>query len=153
MTLEKRVGIGEVSVAQSETVLSAYGVGSCVVIILYEPVKKVGGLAHILLPLGPDNHTKYPRGAICELIKRFERLGAEIENVVAKIVGGATMFVGFQQHAIGNRNVIQTREELGRLGIRIVAEDVFGNWGRTVLFDVSDGKVVVKSFKHGEKIL
>jgi chemotaxis protein CheD len=153
MNDEKRVGIGEVMTAQAGTILAAYGVGSCVVIVLYEPVKKIGGLAHILLPVGPDNHTKYPKGAISELLKKFERCGAELENIVAKIVGGSTMFEGFQQHAIGNRNVIQTREELGRLGIRIVAEDVFGNWGRTVIFDVSDGKVVVKSFKHGEKIL
>jgi chemotaxis protein CheD len=153
MTGEKRVGIGEVMIAQTGTLLSAYGVGSCVVIVLYEPVKKIGGLAHILLPVGPDHHTKYPKGAIAAMLKEFERYGVIMENIVAKIVGGATMFEGFQQHAIGNRNVTQTREELGRAGIRIVAEDVFGNWGRTVMFDVADGKVTVKSFKHGEKVL
>jgi chemotaxis protein CheD len=153
MTVEKRVGIGEVMIAQADTVLSAYGVGSCVVIILYEPTQKVGGLAHILLPVGPSDNTKYPRGAIAELCRRFDRIGVNAEFVIAKIVGGATMFEGFQQHAIGNRNVNQTREELNRLGIRIVAEDVFGTWGRTILFYVSDGRVIVKSFKHGEKIL
>jgi len=151
--MELRVGIGEVRVSNGENVLSAYGVGSCVVLILYDRLRKVGGLAHILLPTGQDSSTKYPRGALRELMIQLEKMGTMPESLVAKIVGGAAMFESFQKHAIGNRNVTQTREELSRLGIKIAAEDVFGSWGRTVHFDCANGRVTVKSFKHGEVIL
>lgn len=153
MSMELRVGIGEVMVGEGDNVLSAYGVGSCVVLILHDRQRKAGGLAHILLPVGQDSSTKYPRGALRELLARLERIGAVPDTLIAKIIGGAAMFEGFQKHAIGNRNVIQTREELARASIRIAAEDVFGSWGRTVHFHCASGRVTVKSFKHGEVVL
>lgn len=151
--IEKRIGIGEVKVEQGDVVLSAYGVGSCVVIILYESEKKIGGLAHILLPTGNNESPKYPQGAIKEMIKEFNRFGVDLAKAVAKIVGGATMFETFQKQAIGRRNVAQTKEELKKVGIPIVAEDVLGNWGRSVFFNLADGRVIVRSYKYGEKIL
>jgi len=151
--IERRVGIGEVKVEQGDVILSAYGVGSCVVIILYESQSKVGALAHILLPWGDDESLKYPKGAIDEMMNQFAKLGVKNDKVVAKIAGGATMFEGFQRQAIGTRNVNQTKEELKKLGIPVVAEDVLGNWGRSVFFNLATGKVIVKSLRHGEKVL
>lgn len=151
--IEKRVGIGEVKVDQGEVVLSAYGVGSCVVIMLYEPGKKIGGLAHILLPIGNNESPKHPKGAIAEVIKQLGRYGFDKKKIVAKIVGGATMFEGFQKESVGKRNVAETKKELGKLGITIVAEDVLGNWGRSVFFNLANGEVLVKSYKYGERVL
>jgi len=150
---EKKVGIGEVKVDQGSVILSAYGVGSCVVITLYDEEHKIGGLAHCLLPFGDGESLRYPKGAIAEMIKQMIGLGAHQSNINAKIVGGATMFEGFEKHAIGKRNVIQTRKELDKLNIPITSEDVFGNWGRSIFFDITNGEIKVKSFKHGEKIL
>ena len=151
--MEERVGIGEVKVAQGEVTLSAYGVGSCVVIVLYDPVRRICGLAHCLLPEGDPDCTKYPCGAIRTLLARMERLGAAHGDLVAKIIGGATMFEGFAKHQIGKRNVLETRKECERKNIPIIAEDVFGNWGRTIFCEAQSGEVRVRSFKHGEKIL
>ncbi|MCX7995741.1 MAG: chemotaxis protein CheD [candidate division WOR-3 bacterium] len=153
MALELRVGIGEVRVERGDVILSAYGVGSCVVLVLYEPQTRTGGLAHILLPHGADGSFKHPRGAIEELLKKFAAMGITKEKIVAKIVGGSTMFGELLQSSIGRRNVIETREELKRHSIPLVAEDVFGNWGRTIFFNVNTGEVVVKSYRHGEKII
>ena len=150
---EKRVGIGEVEVAQGGVTLSAYGVGSCIVIIFYDTEKKIGGLAHCLLPFGNDESLRCPKGAMAEMIKQMSKMGTRQDKIIAKIVGGATMFEGFAKHAIGKRNVMQTRKELDKLNIPIIAEDVFGNWGRTVFFNLDNGEVKVRSFKHGEKIL
>ena len=151
--IEKRVGIGDLKVEQGEIVLSAYGVGSCVVITLYNAEKQIGGLAHILLPSGSDHSWKYPQGAIAEMIKIFSSYGITNADLKAKIVGGATMFENFLKQAIGRRNVLETREELKKFDIPIIAEDVLGSWGRTVFFDVRTGVVTVKSYKHGDKIL
>jgi chemotaxis protein CheD len=151
--VEKKVGIGEVKVDQGDVVLSAYGVGSCVVIMLYETESKIGGLAHCLLPFGDGQSLKYPKEAIAEMIRQMIKFGARRDKIVAKIVGGATMFEGFEKHAIGKRNVLQAREELNKSDILIIAEDVFGNWGRSIFFRIDNGEVMIKSFKHGEKLL
>jgi len=150
---EVRVGIGEVKVARGEVLLCAYGVGSCVVIVLYDPLQRVSGLAHCLLPEGEENCTKYPCGAIRVLIQQMIEQGAVRPNFVAKIIGGATMFEGFAKHQIGKRNVLQTRKECERENIQIIAEDVFGNWGRTIFCNAQTGEVRIRSFKHGEKVL
>lgn len=150
---EQRVGIGEVKVAQGKLKLVAAGVGSCIVIMLYDRMKRIGGLAHCLLPFGGDMSLKYPRNAIAEMLRQMLLRGASKDNAVAKIAGGATMFEGFKRHGIGERNVAKAREELKRLDIPIVAEDVLGNWGRSISFDLDNGEIKVRSYRHGEKIL
>lgn len=150
---EKRVGIGEVKVAEGNVVLSAYGIGSCVILIFYEQERKVGGLAHILLPVGDDKNTKNPKGAVNELLSQFDNRGIERGKIVAKLAGGATMFHDFNHSSIGKRNVEETKKLLSRLKIPIIAEDTLGDYGRTVFFDLNTGDVVVRSYKHGEKLL
>ncbi len=150
---EQRVGIGEVKVAQGKLKLVAAGVGSCIVIMLYDETKRIGGLAHCLLPFGGDMSLKYPRNAIAEMLRQMSFKGASKGNVVAKIAGGATMFEGFKRHGIGKRNVAKAREELKKQDISIVAEDVFGNWGRSISFNLDNGEIKVRSYRHGEKIL
>ncbi len=145
------MGIGEVKVVRGEAILSAYGVGSCVVLALYEPKTRTGGLAHILLPHGADGSFKHPKGAIEELLKHFSDMGIDRSQIVAKIAGGSTMFGELLQTSIGERNVIETKEQLKRHSITLVAEDVYGNWGRTVFFNVGTGEVLIKSYRHGEK--
>ena len=147
------MGIGEVKIEKGDVKLAAFGVGSCIVIMFYDETKKVGGLAHCLLPFGGDSSLKYPRHAIAEMLKQMSERGVLRKNIVAKIVGGATMFEGFERHAIGKRNVIKTREELNKLDIPIIAEDVLGNWGRSISFNLQSGEVRVRSYRHGEKIL
>jgi len=150
---ENRVGIGEIRVEQGDGILSAYGIGSCVVIVLYDRETKIGGLAHCLLPFGNEGSLKYPRGAITEVMKQMSHRGARLNKIVAKIVGGAMMFGDFVKHTIGKKNITEARKELQRLNIPIVAEDVLGNWGRSIIFKLENGEVEVKSFKHGNKII
>lgn len=150
---ETRVGIGEIRVDQGDNVLSAYGIGSCIVIVLYEREKKIGGLAHCLLPFGNEGGLNYPKGAITELIKEMSCRGVRLNKIVAKLIGGAMMFGDLKKDAIGKKNVTEARKELQRLNIPIIAEDVLGNWGRSIKFKLENGDVEVKSFKHGNKTI
>jgi chemotaxis protein CheD len=150
---EKRVAIGEIVVDGSGAVLAAYGVGSCVVVVLHDREKYIGGLAHCLLPDDDTNSLKTPQGAVTTAVKKMVSIGARQEHITAKVIGGSKMFEEFERHAIGYRNVIQARKVLANLTIPIVAEDVYGNWGRSVFFDVQSGSVKVTSFRHGEKTL
>lgn len=151
--IEKSVGIGEVRVDQGDVILAAYGVGSCVVIVLYDAVFKIGGLAHVMLPLGNDTSSRYPKGALKKMLQHMSTRGVSQRDITAKIVGGASMFDIFKRHGIGKQNVERTRKELRTLGIPIVAEDVFGHWGRSVFFNLANGEVLVRSCKCGDNIL
>lgn len=153
------IGISDLNVALPPDVLVTYALGSCVGICLYDNSVKVAGLAHIMLPLSTEskdrsNIMKFADTASDELIRRMEKLGAHKRNIVAKIAGGAQMFAlqeGNEAFNIGKRNVIATKQVLKKLNIRIIAEDTGLNYGRTVEFSPSTGKLKIKSIDHGVK--
>ena len=152
------VGIGELAVARPPTILAALGLGSCVGLTLYDPVKQIGGLAHIMLPASPQP-TRFPPSArfadqaLALLMTRMLEAGAHRERLEAKIIGGARMFVSLTDQGIGQRNIKALRHLLHQQGIPLVATDVGGQWGRSIEFDLHTGLVRVRSFRHGEHLL
>jgi chemotaxis protein CheD len=128
-----------------------------VAIALYDAQAQVGGLAHVLLPstgMSQDrsNRAKFPSSAVPMLCERMQALGARAGRIRAKIVGGASMFTSLLSATglqIGERNVVATRVALEQAGIPIIAQDVGGDYGRSVYFSVRDGGLVVKSLKAG----
>ncbi len=153
------IGISDLNVAKSGDVLVTYALGSCVGICLYDPVAKIAGLSHIMLPTISDfpNTTtareKYADTALELLLQRMASIGATKARIRAKIAGGAQMFAAVNNStlsSIGERNVIAVKKELLRLRIPIVAEDTGKNYGRTVFFDSVEGNMRVKSVNKGE---
>lgn len=153
------IGISDMRVVRSEDSLVTYALGSCVGICLYDPVVKVGGLGHIMLPTFPINNPKenpfrFADTCIPEMILQMEKLGCNRRRIVAKIAGGAKMFEVAGDSSFGNigqRNVVEVKNTLSKLQIRICAEDTGLNYGRTVYFYTDDGRMVVKSFSNGIK--
>ncbi|MET1123834.1 MAG: chemotaxis protein CheD [Archaeoglobaceae archaeon] len=148
------VGIGEFRVARG-FVLKSVGIGSCVALALYDPVNRIGGLAHVLLPRSGNSNkrsAKYADHAVEMMLEAIENLGGRRENLVAKIAGGAQVFKHLTSDVlrIGERNVEAVRENLARHGIRIVSEDVGGSRGRTVFFYTMDGRMLVRYTGGGE---
>ena len=45
-----KVGISDLNIARSPDVLVTFALGSCVGICLYDRIKKIAGLSHIMLP-------------------------------------------------------------------------------------------------------
>ncbi|NOZ58192.1 MAG: chemotaxis protein CheD [Euryarchaeota archaeon] len=155
--MRRNVGIGEYVVAKSPAVLVSLGLGSCVGVAMYDPVSRVGGLAHVMLPsingtARVANPGKYADAAIKLMLEEMVRKGAARERIVAKIAGGATMFRNCTS-SIGERNVESVREVLKREGIRIVGEDTGRDYGRSIEFDLSTGELLVRSFRHGRRVL
>jgi len=153
------IGISDLNVAKSGDVLVTYALGSCVGICLYDPVAKIAGLSHIMLPTIVDfpntttAHEKYADTALELLLQRMTSIGAMKVRIRAKIAGGAQMFAAVNNSSlsgIGERNVIAVKKELLRLKIPIVAEDTGKNYGRTVFFDSDEGTMKVKSVNKGE---
>ena len=144
------VGIAEIGIAKSPDVLRTI-LGSCVGVCLYDPEKKIGGISHIMLPSrksGEPSKKKYADTAIPFIIEELEKVGADRKLLCAKIVGGATMF-NFSSSSImadiGKNNIMKVKEMLMALNIRIISEDVGGNYGRTVDFFLETGEVKIKT--------
>ena len=157
-----QVGIAELVVSEGVDTLRSYGLGSCLAIALYDPDSDIGGLAHVMLPNGDDAENsdekpgKYADTAIRALLRRMVERGGSYTDVKAKIAGGSDMFE-FESFGdgVGRRNVEAARDELEKLGVPLVAEDVGGERGRTVEFTPGTGTLIVKSGngEHGVKEL
>jgi chemotaxis protein CheD len=157
---EIRVKVADYAVAADGTI-STIGLGSCVAIMLYDPSTRIGGMAHVLLPsetMSRDrsNPAKFPRTAIPLLLDEMRRLGASMERVRAKIVGGASMFGNLLPPGginIGERNIAAVRDALSDAKVPIIAEDTGSDYGRSVFFHVCDGRVEVRSLRKGSRVL
>ncbi len=135
------VGIGEYYVGPDP--MATIGLGSCVALILYEPQRAVGSMAHVMLPDShgrADRPGKYADTAVPLLIDGMVAKGCRRQRVVAKLVGGASMFAQFSGNLnIGDRNTRTLKTLLDAAGIRVVAELTGGNVGRSVVFTPSEG--------------
>jgi len=128
-------------------------------IALYDQYKKIGGLAHIMLPDSNQfntitNEKKFANLAIPILVEKMVKEGANVRNIRAKIAGGASMF-NFSDKSmnmdIGKRNGIAVKDTLKKLKIPIISEDVGGNKGRTMIFDTSAFLVKIRTVGLGMK--
>lgn len=144
------VGVAQVKIGENPSILRTI-LGSCIGICIYDRVKKMGGLAHILLPLDTTNGAnpeKYADTAIPFLIQRLLKEGCTRNNMSAKIAGGASMFK-FQSNVtlgqIGDRNIEETKKVLEQLKIPLLAEDTGGNTGRVIDFFLDDGRMKIKA--------
>jgi chemotaxis protein CheD len=151
------VRVADLRVGTGQDVLVTVGLGSCVAILLYDPVARVGGLAHILLPSQAlsrtdQNAAKFPQTAIPHLVDLMAREGASPRRLTGRLVGGASMFASLAAPGtiqMGERNIVACRQVLHSQGIPLVGEAVGGDYGRTVKLRIADGQVEVFTVAHG----
>ena len=133
------VATGDYKIAHVPEIIKTSGIGSCIVIILYDPSAKFGALAHIMLPQKIES----------TLSLMLNELHTK-SNLVAKIYGGANMFPDLWSgdNSIGSLNIKNAREILAKLELPIVQEDVGGEHGRSLEFDLENGNVEVLCQKY-----
>lgn len=146
------VGLGEVKVSRRpQDYLVAYGLGSCVAVAVYDPVARVAGMLHAVLPEQPPSaqpaSSKYVDAGILGLLESAEALGAARHRMRIRLAGGARMLsladAGLALN-IGERNIAVARSTLAGLRLPVAAEEVGGNQGRTVRLYVADGRMTVR---------
>lgn len=141
-----QVGFSEYVTAVDGQTIEAYGLGSCVGIILRDTDAGVGGMAVAVLPSATDGAdsigAKYADSATSELLEDVIEQGGRYENVEALLVGGATI-IEFPdlETDIGSENVTAARDRLANVGVSVVDTDVGGEHGRVVRFDTATGAV------------
>lgn len=155
------VRVARHAVGGAGDLLMTVGLGSCVAIVLNDATARVGGLAHVLLPEPVAGETvvnahKFAETAVPRLIDEVCAAGAARRRLQARLVGGAAMFSGLLTPArshIGERNLAVTRERLRRARITVTGQEVGGDWGRSVRFDVGNGRVRVSSLFRDDVVL
>ncbi|MBC7130173.1 chemotaxis protein CheD [Candidatus Bathyarchaeota archaeon] len=135
-------------------------VGSCIALCMYDKFNRCGGMAHIMLPKSNGNGArvlpyKYADTAVPALANAIRKMGNGKSFLIAKIAGGASMFSDIKCHLIkiGQKNIETVKEALSANNIPLVAEDVGGNHGRKIAFNVTTGTVIVRSLNGVEKKL
>ena len=153
------IKMGGGAVAKASHILSSQGIGSCVVVTIYDRYRKMGGMAHIMLPdsNNVNGHSfpyHYADTAIVTLLGKLRSMGAAQWNMVAKMAGGARMFLCSDDLApgIGKQNVSSIRRILQREQIPLSGEEVGGSYGRNVEFYLDSGKVIVKTAGKKEDV-
>ncbi|MGI6160693.1 MAG: chemotaxis protein CheD [Christensenellales bacterium] len=154
------IGLSELDVALSPRRLITMGLGSCIGLVLYDPVIRAGGMAHIMLPSSPqgaqDGGARFADTAIPLLINRLLELGAGRARLVAKMAGGAHMFGGgwdCDVLKVGLRNAQKCRELLYEWRIPLIAEDTGGGVGRTLEFDCETGRLKIRLVAMKKEII
>lgn len=157
------VGIADYNIVKAPDTITTIGLGSCCGIVIYDEINKIAGMVHILLSDSTAdkklvNKAKYADTGITLLYEELRKKGANPRMMKAKIAGGAHMF-GFNNKSAGNifsigdRNVKACKMVLAKLRIPIIAEDVLGSCGRTIVFDTTTNKLKVKSVGKSEKLI
>jgi chemotaxis protein CheD len=153
------VGISDWKIEFAPKGLITYALGSCIGICIYDKVKKIAGLSHIMLPessgaagMGDSliNRMKFADTAIPDMLIKMQAMGAGRAGLTAKIAGGAVMFkIGNDRFNIGERNITSVKATLASLRIPILAQDTGKDFGRTMVVDSSTGVVTIKSANKG----
>lgn len=146
------VGVGDCKIsAKPDDTLVTYGLGSCIGLSIWDPVTRVGGLLHFMLPESQQDPAKaqanpylYADTGIPALFKGAYKLGAEKKRLLVRVAGGAQVLDGDGIFNIGKRNYLAMKKIFWKAGVLIHAEEVGGNVSRTLRLEVNSGKLLVQ---------
>lgn len=154
------VGVADCNVGRDgQGKLITYALGSCIGITAYDPVARLGGLLHYMLPqpaegsLGdPGKPCIYASTGVPILFDMLKKAGAQANRLVVCAAGGAEILENGAAMAIGRKNHAILRKALWKIGVALTAEDTGGSTPRTLSLDLQNGTVVVRT-KDGDKTL
>ena len=147
------VGVADMNASNNAgTELVTYSLGSCLGVTVYDPIKKVGGLLHLMLPdsgIAPAKAMTAPYmfvdTGVPQLFKTVYSLGGNRSRLIIRVAGGAQFLDDRNTFNIGERNIRAFDEIIARNGLTIHARDVGGFNSRTLRFDLATGNVTIHS--------
>jgi chemotaxis protein CheD len=146
------VGISDCKIGwDPEDLLITYALGSCIAVALYDPVAKVGGLLHYMLPdsgldrnKAQQNPFMFADTGIPRLFEAARARGAQPGRMVVRLAGGAQVLDTHGTFQIGKRNYLAARKILWKAGILIASEAVGGEVSRTTRLEIATGRMWVR---------
>lgn len=146
------VYVGDMKVGEKEDTLVTHALGSCLGLMVYDPVIRVGGLLHAMLPLSNinpekarDNPFMFVDKGVPLLFKSLYNMGAQKSRLVVKAVGCGRPLGNDQMFKIGERNHTVLKKLLWKNNVLLDAEEIGGTASRTVHFDLSTGQTIISS--------
>ena len=148
------VGVADMKICTDYgDVIVTYALGSCLGITLYDPVARVGGMVHVMMPVSSVSPAKaksnpymFVDTGVPALFKAMYDAGAVKKRIIVKVAGGANPSqTGTDRFAIGKRNFITFKKLLWKNSVMIKAEDVGGHKARTMRLEIATGDVMLNS--------
>jgi chemotaxis protein CheD len=147
------VGISDIKISNSlNDIIITYALGSCIGISVYDPVARVGGLLHYMLPesaldekKAKENPAMFADTGIPSLFKACYSLGAEKKRMIVKVAGGASILDDTNFFRIGQKNIMAMRKIFWKNNVMINTEDTGANHNRTVRLEIATGKTFVRT--------
>jgi len=146
------VQVGDMKAGKDGDVVVTHALGSCLGLMVHDPVARIGGLLHAMLPLSKINPQKaqanpymFVDTGVVMLFKEIYNLGGKKSRLVVKAAGCGSPMGNNEMFKIGERNYTVLKKLLWKNNILLDAEDVGGTVSRTVHFYMSTGKTVIKS--------
>jgi chemotaxis protein CheD len=153
------VGISELRVTkQSGVILVTHSLGSCMGLAVYDPVVRVAGLIHCLLPKPMGNKKAMLNPAMCvstgvpAMMREMFSLGAQRQNLILKAAGCSRMMNVLNQFNTGQRNQETLLSLLAYNGIKLHGQDMGGSIPRTMYLYVDTGQVLIRSKREEREL-
>jgi chemotaxis protein CheD len=153
------VGVADLGVSNNVSItLSTYALGSCIGVAAYDPIAKVGGLLHLMLPdsaISPQKAQGQPAMFVDTgmplLLQSLAGLRAERSRLRIFIAGGAAVLCGADAFRIGDKNIRATLDCLARQGLTARHTAIGGTINRTVHLEVGSGSITLKTPTANDK--
>lgn len=133
-------------------VLKTRSLGGCIAVTAHDAAHRAGGLLHVMLPrsnIRTHNSevlpTLYADSGVPLLLQRLQGLGARIETLTIKLVGGGTLLDAPAVLQLGWRTAIAVRKQLWRAGLLVAAESLGGQHSWDVSLLVGTGRVLMST--------
>lgn len=131
--------------------LATYSLGSCLGVVIYDPVTKVGGLLHLMLPdssinpgKGITNPFMFVDTGVPQLFHAVYSMGGEKSRLIVRVAGGAQFLDEKRVFNIGERNFVALEAILARNGVKITSTEVGGRVSRTIRLNLGTGLLTVQ---------
>lgn len=147
------VGVGDLVVTDDpDTVIITHALGSCIGVTVYDPVSRVSGMLHFMLPSSKTNQVKaqanpamFGDTGIPLLFRSVYELGAKKERMIVCAAGGAEVIDDDGHFKVGSRNRTLLRKIFWKNDVLLDADDTGGNISRTLTLTTRDGRIAVSS--------
>jgi len=147
------IGVADMKVSNdSETVLATYSLGSCIGLAIYDPIEKIGGLLHYMLPESSLDRVKAKKNpymfgdtGIPLLFKEAYKFGAKKQRIKTIVLGGSQILDQKGLFNIGQRNFTILRKMFWKNNVMIDFQDVGGNVNRTLKLEIENGEAWLKT--------
>lgn len=151
--MKQIVGVADMKVSNNpEDDVVTYSLGSCIGLVIYDPVARVGGILHYMLPESSIDKEKaaqkpymFADTGIPRLFKTAYTLGAQKARIKIFVAGGAEILDQNGFFNIGKRNYMALKKMFFRNKVMIDKQEVGGNINRTIRIEIASGNIFLKT--------